>query len=174
MNYVRTTLGMAAITGVIAMAPITMLIGSAGTAHADEGEALVTPLALQDFTAPDLAAEDHSIFDGLVPAPAAPVDPPAAEASDHDVSDLVDPPAPVVNAYTVNWDAIARCESGGNWAINTGNGFFGGLQFTAGTWRANGGSGAAHNASREEQIRVAENVLHSQGIGAWPVCGRLG
>ncbi|MEX3532475.1 resuscitation-promoting factor protein RpfE, partial [Mycobacterium tuberculosis] len=69
-----------------------------------------------------------------------------------------------------NWDAIAQCESGGNWSINTGNGYYGGLQFTAGTWRANGGSGSAANASREEQIRVAENVLRSQGIRAWPVC----
>ena len=74
----------------------------------------------------------------------------------------------------VNWDAVARCESGGNWAINTGNGYYGGLQFTMGTWRANGGSGSPHQASREEQIRVAENVLHSQGRGAWPVCGRRG
>ena len=72
------------------------------------------------------------------------------------------------------WDQVARCESGGNWAINTGNGYQGGLQFTAGTWHANGGSGSANGASREEQIRVAENVLHSQGIGAWPVCGRRG
>lgn len=59
-------------------------------------------------------------------------------------------------------------------SINTGNGYYGGLQFTAGTWRANGGSGSAANASREEQIRVAENVLRSQGIRAWPVCGRRG
>jgi hypothetical protein len=71
----------------------------------------------------------------------------------------------------VDWDAIAECESGGNWSINTGNGYYGGLQFTMGTWRANGGSGSPHNASREEQIRVAENVLQSQGIGAWPSCG---
>ncbi|MGH8881129.1 MAG: transglycosylase family protein, partial [Stackebrandtia sp.] len=71
-----------------------------------------------------------------------------------------------------DWDAIAKCESGGNWSINTGNGFSGGLQFNPRTWAANGGSGAAHNASREEQIRVAENVLRSQGIGAWPVCGK--
>jgi resuscitation-promoting factor RpfE len=71
----------------------------------------------------------------------------------------------------VNWDAIAACESGGNWAINTGNGYYGGLQFTMGTWQSNGGSGSPHNASREEQIRVAENVLQSQGIGAWPSCG---
>lgn len=74
----------------------------------------------------------------------------------------------------VNWDAVAACESGGNWAINTGNGYYGGLQFNMGTWRANGGSGSPHNASREEQIRVANRVLSSQGIGAWPVCGRRG
>jgi hypothetical protein len=74
----------------------------------------------------------------------------------------------------VNWDAVAACESGGNWAINTGNGYYGGLQFSMGTWRANGGAGSPHTASRAEQIRVAENVLRSQGIGAWPVCGRRG
>jgi len=78
------------------------------------------------------------------------------------------------NADSVNWDAIAACESGGNWAINTGNGYYGGLQFTLGTWHANGGSGSPAGASRSEQIRVAENVLRSQGIGAWPVCGRRG
>jgi nucleoid-associated protein YgaU len=72
----------------------------------------------------------------------------------------------------VNWDAIARCESSGNWAINTGNGFYGGLQFTLSTWRANGGVGNPANATREQQIAVAERVLTSQGIGAWPVCGK--
>ena len=86
----------------------------------------------------------------------------------------VDAPPPVHHAYSVNWDAIAQCESGGNWGISTGNGYAGGLQFTPSTWRANGGSGSPNGASREEQIRVAENVLHSQGIGAWPVCGRRG
>ena len=74
----------------------------------------------------------------------------------------------------MNWDAVAQCESGGNWGANTGNGFAGGLQFSDATWKANGGIGSAAHASREEQIRVAENVLHSQGIGAWPVCGRRG
>lgn len=71
-----------------------------------------------------------------------------------------------------NWDAVAQCESGGNWSINTGNGYYGGLQFSHSTWQANGGSGYAHNASRSEQIRVAENVLATQGAGAWPVCGQ--
>ncbi|MFW0792158.1 transglycosylase family protein [Gordonia sp. CPCC 205333] len=70
-----------------------------------------------------------------------------------------------------NWDAVAQCESGGNWSTNTGNGYYGGLQFSQSTWEANGGSGSAANASREEQIRVAENVLSTQGAGAWPVCG---
>ena len=68
------------------------------------------------------------------------------------------------------WDRLAQCESGGNWGINTGNGYSGGLQFAQGTWRANGGSGSAHNASRAEQIRVAERVKASQGWGAWPAC----
>ena len=74
----------------------------------------------------------------------------------------------------VNWDAVAACESGGNWHIATGNGYYGGLQFTMGTWHANGGAGSPSSASREEQIRVAENVVHSQGMGAWPVCGHRG
>lgn len=75
-------------------------------------------------------------------------------------------------ASEVNWDAIAKCESGGNWAINTGNGYFGGLQFTMSTWQANGGVGNPAHASRAQQIAVAERVLVTQGIGAWPVCGR--
>lgn len=73
------------------------------------------------------------------------------------------------------WDQVARCESGGNWAINTGNGYQGGLQFSAGTWSAHGGgqySPAANMATKDQQIAVAERVLASQGRGAWPVCGR--
>ncbi len=69
-----------------------------------------------------------------------------------------------------DWDALAQCESGGNWGINTGNGFSGGLQFTPSTWAAFGGQGAPQNASREQQIAVAENVLAGQGWGAWPAC----
>jgi hypothetical protein len=70
-----------------------------------------------------------------------------------------------------NWDAMAECESGGNWSANTGNGFYGGLQFTPATWASNGGVGSPASASRDEQIRVARSVLNTQGIGAWPVCG---
>ncbi|MGU3411980.1 transglycosylase family protein [Microbacterium sp. M1A1_1b] len=78
--------------------------------------------------------------------------------------------APANAADGSTWDALAQCESGGNWAINTGNGYYGGLQFTQSTWTANGGSGSPANASRETQIAVAEHVLASQGWGAWPAC----
>lgn len=70
------------------------------------------------------------------------------------------------------WDQIAKCESGGKWNTNTGNGFSGGLQFTPSTWRAYGGKGNPAGASRGEQIRVAERVLAGQGWGAWPVCSK--
>jgi hypothetical protein len=72
------------------------------------------------------------------------------------------------------WDRVAGCESGGNWGINTGNGYHGGLQFSQGTWAAHGGgefAPTANQATREQQIAVAERVLASQGRGAWPVCG---
>ncbi|BCO34526.1 resuscitation-promoting factor RpfA [Mycobacterium heckeshornense] len=72
------------------------------------------------------------------------------------------------------WDRVARCESGGNWSINTGNGYQGGLQFTQGTWAAHGGgqyAPSANLATREQQIAVAERVLATQGRGAWPACG---
>ena len=105
MKNLRNTLGLAAVAGAMAVAPIAL---GAGTANADSG---------------------------------------------------------------VNWDAVAACESGGTWAIATGTGYYGGLQFTPGTWQANGGSGMPNQASREEQIRVAENIYKTQGIGAWPTCG---
>jgi uncharacterized protein YabE (DUF348 family) len=76
------------------------------------------------------------------------------------------------------WDAIAGCEAGGNWAINTGNGYYGGVQFDFGTWVANGGlryAPRADLATREEQIAIAEVTRGRQGWGAWPVCsGRAG
>jgi hypothetical protein len=68
------------------------------------------------------------------------------------------------------WDQLAECESGGNWSISTGNGYHGGLQFAQESWNAAGGSGNPADASREEQIRVAENLQASQGWGAWPSC----
>jgi resuscitation-promoting factor RpfE len=210
LKNVRQTLTMAAITGVLAAAPLTL---SNATAFAADDmrwdpNTVGAPFQAVDFVpAPDaLPAPDAAGPDAApaadAPAPDAPP-PPAPDAPPPPAPDAPAPPAPdaapapdapappapraddapapakapvkaPVKAYSVNWDAIAACESGGNWGISTGNGYAGGLQFTPSTWRANGGSGSASGASREEQIRVAENVLHSQGIGAWPVCGRRG
>jgi resuscitation-promoting factor RpfA len=74
-----------------------------------------------------------------------------------------------------NWDVVAQCESGGNWAINTGNGYYGGLQFSQGTWAAHGGTAYASRAdlaTKAQQIAVAERALDAQGPGAWPTCGK--
>ena len=85
---------------------------------------------------------------------------------------------PVALAGTANaapdsvWDKLAQCESGGRWNVNTGNGYYGGLQFSPSTWRAFGGSGMPHQASRAEQIAVAERTLAAQGWNAWPSCSR--
>lgn len=72
---------------------------------------------------------------------------------------------------TPNWDAVAQCESGGNWQANTGNGEYGGLQFKPATWTRYGGVGNPAAASREEQIAVANRVFADQGVEAWPKCG---
>jgi resuscitation-promoting factor RpfE len=216
LKNVRQTLTMAAITGVLATAPLTLSNGVAFAADDMRWDpnTLGAPLQAVDFIpapdavpapvapAPDAApAADAPAPDAPPPpAPDAPP-PPAPDAPPPPAPDAPAPPAPdaaptpdappppappaddapapapakaPVKAYSVNWDAIAACESGGNWSISTGNGYSGGLQFTPSTWRANGGSGSASGASREEQIRVAENVLRTQGIGAWPVCGRRG
>jgi hypothetical protein len=214
LKNVRQALTMAAITGVLAAAPLTL---SNAIAFADyerlDPNVPSAPFAPAGFVpapdalpaadvppAPDAPAPDAAPVADMPPAPAdlppapdappppapfapppapdaAPAPdappPPAAPADDAPPAPE-EAPAPVKRAYSVNWDAIAACESGGNWGISTGNGYSGGLQFTSSTWRANGGSGSANGASRDEQIRVAENVLHSQGIGAWPVCGRRG
>jgi LysM repeat protein len=77
-------------------------------------------------------------------------------------------------ATASEWDAVAQCESGGNWSINTGNGYYGGLQFSASTWAGYGGTqyaATADQASKAQQIEIAEKVLAGQGKGAWPVCG---
>ena len=84
----------------------------------------------------------------------------------------VSPPA---HAAASVWDRVAACESGGRWAVNTGNGYYGGLQFSASTWKRFGGTRYASSASRASksvQIAIAQRVLAAQGPGAWPVCGQ--
>ncbi len=83
-------------------------------------------------------------------------------------------PAPAAASNGLNWDAVAQCESGGNWHINTGNGFYGGLQFDYGTWLSYGGGAYAQRAdlaSREQQIAVASKLYAARGSSPWPVCG---
>jgi resuscitation-promoting factor RpfA len=78
-------------------------------------------------------------------------------------------------ATTATWDRLARCESGGNWHINTGNGYYGGLQFSYGTWLSNGGgkyASRADKATKAEQIAVAERLLDNRGWAPWPACAR--
>jgi nucleoid-associated protein YgaU len=77
-------------------------------------------------------------------------------------------------ATASEWDAVAQCEAGGNWSINTGNGYYGGLQFSTSTWAAYGGTAyasTADQASKSQQIAIGEKVLAGQGKGAWPTCG---
>ena len=107
------------------------------------------------------------------PAPAAPVSSGPAAAA---VAAPAFSPAPA-SPGGVNWAAIAACESGGNWSASTGNGFYGGLQFTEQTWLGYGGgryAPSANLATPAQQIAVARQVLAGQGIGAWPVCGARG
>ncbi|MDQ1482892.1 MAG: resuscitation-promoting factor RpfA [Actinomycetota bacterium] len=83
--------------------------------------------------------------------------------------------SPPAQAAASVWDRVAACESGGNWAINTGNGYFGGLQFSTSTWRAFGGGAyapTANKANKATQILIAQRVLVKQGPGAWPVCSK--
>ncbi|MGH3478917.1 MAG: transglycosylase family protein [Pseudonocardiaceae bacterium] len=83
--------------------------------------------------------------------------------------------APAQAATLDQWDRLAECESSGNWRANTGNGYYGGLQFSRRTWKAFGGgsyAGTANNATRTQQIAIAEKVLRTQGWKAWPTCSR--
>jgi hypothetical protein len=73
------------------------------------------------------------------------------------------------NSYAT-WDALAECESGGDWHINTGNGYYGGLQFSLGSWQGVGGTGYPHEHSRETQIAMGQRLYASSGWGAWPAC----
>ena len=82
---------------------------------------------------------------------------------------------PVSSGGGLNWDGVANCESGGNWHINTGNGYYGGLQFSQSTWVADGGTAYAARAdlaSREQQISIAMKLYNASGSSSWPVCGR--
>ena len=99
--------------------------------------------------------------------PPPPTEPPVTEAPPEPAPSsggLGDP-----NNYA-SWDALAQCESGGNWQINTGNGYYGGLQFSLSSWQGVGGTGYPHEHSRETQIAMGQRLYASSGWGAWPAC----
>ncbi len=112
-----------------------------------------------------VAAEPTIVQVGTKAKPVAPEAPSSSPSSPAPA----DPGSPAVPSGSV-WDRLAQCESGGNWSINTGNGYYGGLQFNAGTWRAYGGTGLPHQNSRETQIAVAERLQAERGFNPWPAC----
>lgn len=124
-----------------------------------------------------IPAPDEVLERRALPAAPAPSAPSAATPAPQQTTPAPDPaPAPAPAATTSTpagvWDRLAQCESGGNWQANTGNGYYGGLQFLPATWRAVGGTGLPHEASREEQIQRAQALQASAGWGQWPACSR--
>ena len=131
----------------------------------DDGLLVGGPSAIDEF----VRAELHAALRGLERP-----QPPEPEPEPEPVTRQA---APSHNGYTFRfdlaiWDRLAQCESGGNWSINTGNGYYGGLQFSLSSWRAVGGSGYPHHHSRLEQIYRGERLQKIQGWGAWPACSR--
>lgn len=125
------------------------------------------PPATTSTTAPPATTTTTAAPQPTAPAAPAPVRRAAAPAPQ---APAPAPAPPVSNGST--WDRLAQCEAGGNWASNTGNGYYGGLQFSLSSWRAVGGSGYPNQASREQQIAMGEHLRASQGWGAWPACSR--
>jgi LysM repeat protein len=181
----KTTIKRAAAMTAVATAAVVGFAGVAGASSASDhvvqpGETL-SGIAGPDWAAVAAAnglANPNLIFPGQVihldgsgsGTPAA-VSAPAQTWAEPTPEPAPAPaPAASSSAGGTVWDRLAQCESSGNWSINTGNGYYGGLQFSQSSWNAAGGTGNPANASREEQIRVAENLRATQGWGAWPSC----
>lgn len=137
----------------------------------DANESIQNPDIIQPGDKIRIPAADEQITSR--PLPAAPVLPQTPQTTAYSprvaLKAVQASSAPAVASGSV-WDQLAACESGGNWAINTGNGFYGGLQFTLATWKGVGGSGYPNENSREEQIARAEILLARSGWGQWPAC----
>lgn len=126
-----------------------------------------------------IPAADEDLEERPLPGPPAPAEDsgaPDAPAAAQSTSEPAPAPAPQQQAATSApagvWDRLAQCESGGNWQINTGNGYYGGLQFSLSSWQAVGGEGYPNEASRAEQIQRGQQLQAAQGWGAWPSCSR--
>jgi hypothetical protein len=160
-NRLAAKFGKSAAVGALALTAVGLVV------HTEAGS---TPAPVA-APSPSLVADDNPADVHELPA-VAPVKVPVVQQKVHTVT-----PVAESVSESVDWDAVAQCESSGDWSINTGNGFSGGLQFTPSTWQAFGGgvyAPEAYLASRVEQMKVANRVLAGQGIGAWPVCGPKG
>ena len=186
----KTTIKRAAAMSAVATAGVIGFAGVA-SAHSPSDHVVQPGETLSGIAGPDWPAvaaangltNPNLIFPGQVISldgsgsgtPASVSAPAAPAASEPAESAPAPEPAPAPAASSSSgggtvWDRLAECESSGNWSINTGNGYYGGLQFSQSSWNAAGGTGSPASASREEQIRVAENLLDMQGWGAWPSC----
>ena len=161
--------------------PAVRFIDSAGAVTRSAGSDLVNGeiAALRGIVPNGVAAAPPAAPTTTAPAPTTTVAPrPAAPAT---VAAPAPAPAPAPatsgSAYgdpadPATWDRLAKCEAGGNWAINTGNGYYGGLQFSASSWRGVGGTGLPHQNSREVQIEMGQRLQARSGWGQWPACTR--
>ena len=144
---------------------VGQVVRFAATESASRAEASATYLSASILAAREQAAEEARLAAEEEAARQA-----AAEA-ERARAVAAAAPAPAVSNGSA-WDALAACESGGNWGINTGNGYYGGLQFSLSSWRGVGGTGYPHEASRETQIAMGERLRASGGWGHWPSCSR--
>jgi hypothetical protein len=167
------------------LATVAQLDEKRANAEALAAIADLTPEEFRQFELLTMSDEERAAFEAYIAAATAPSTttttapppPPPTTAPPAPAPTAPPAPAPAAPAGSV-WDALAQCEAGGNWAANTGNGFYGGLQFVHSTWVAYGGlafASRADLASREAQIAVGTRVQAGQGWGAWPGCAaRLG
>jgi peptidoglycan hydrolase CwlO-like protein len=144
-------------------------------AAAFEAQQATMQAELQEARGTVVAMQRRRTAAQQAPAQHAPAQAPRAQASAPPTGSTGGTsPGPAPDATAHDWNAVAECESGGNWSINTGNGYYGGLQFSPSTWAAFGGTAYAPRAdlaAKAQQIAVAEKVLAEQGRGAWPTCG---
>ncbi len=184
--------GVALLVGPVALANVIVPDDSAGDKVEASAESGTSLIALQrSATQADLAKANaaFSLRTTTTPPPPPPTEPPPPPTTEAPTTTEEPPPetepeAPAEDpppdsgggfgdpASYETWDALADCESGGNWAANTGNGYYGGLQFSASTWSSVGGSGLPHQHSRETQILMGQRLQARSGWGQWPACTR--
>ena len=181
-----------ALSATIAVLPVLVLDNLPATAETnDQHVASAEPAAeessttLREVVPPTTEAPTTTVAPTTT-APPAPKAPPTTETPVQTMAAPAPPPPPTTTTTTAapppreygdpddpaTWDRLAQCESGGNWAMNSGNGYYGGLQFSLATWRDVGGAGYPHQATKAEQIKRGKILQARSGWGAWPGCSR--